>query len=103
VSTETPGGPPSEPGRVATAKTVTLYTFPVCGQCTVTKLWLDKADAEYTVVDLSTSPADAAAVAHLGYQRAPVVVVSTGDPEKDIHWSGFQPDFLQKYVGSVRA
>lgn len=84
-------------------KTVTLYSLPNCIQCNMTKRWLDRAGVEYATVMLNESPEDAAAVAALGYRRAPVVVVSNGDPETDLHWSGFDPDLLAKYCGAVAA
>lgn len=85
---------PSEP-------TITVYTLPICPQCNLTKRWLDRAGATYTAIDLSTSPDDAAAVTELGYKQAPVIVVSNGDPETDIHWTGFNPDFLARYTGAA--
>lgn len=84
-------------------KTITIYTLPNCFQCNLTKKWLDRAGAEYTTIDLSRSVDDAAAVAELGHKQAPIIVVSTGDPETDLHWSGFQPDHLNKYCGEVAA
>lgn len=84
-------------------RTITLYTTPNCFQCGLTKKWLDRAGAEYTTVDLSISPDDLAAMKMLNHFQAPVIVISNGDPETDIHWSGFQPDHLHKYVGSAAA
>lgn len=84
-------------------KQVTLYSLPRCVQCGATKRWLDKAGVEYATVMLNESPDDAAAVSALGYKQAPVVIVSNGDPETDIHWGGFNPDFLAKYAGEIAA
>lgn len=84
-------------------KQITVYTLPNCFQCNLTKKWLDRAGVEYTTVDLNASPDDAAAIAELGYKQAPIIVVSNGDPETDIHWSGFQPDHLARYVEGLAA
>ena len=81
---------------------VTLYTSPGCQPCRATKRWLDKNDVVYTVKDVTEDPADLAAVKELGYKAAPVVIVSTGDPETEIHWQGFHPDNLAKYTHSTK-
>jgi len=78
--------------------TVTIYTTPNCQQCNMTKRWLDKNNVPYSTVDLSESPDDLAAVRALGYASAPVVIVSNGDPETDLHWFGFRPDNLTRYT-----
>ncbi|MDQ0735145.1 glutaredoxin domain-containing protein [Arthrobacter agilis] len=75
---------------------LTIYTLPNCQQCNATKRWLEKRGLRYVAVDLAQGPADAAAVAALGYQQAPVVIVSTGDPETDLHWGDFRPDYLER-------
>jgi glutaredoxin-like protein NrdH len=49
-------------------------------------------------VDVTTSPADLAAIKALGYEGVPVVIVSNGDAETDLHWHGFIPDLLAKYA-----
>jgi glutaredoxin-like protein NrdH len=59
---------------------------------------LDKRDIPYTEVDITASPADLEAIQSLGFQEAPVVIVSTGDPETDIMWSGLHVDNLTKYT-----
>lgn len=84
-------------------RTITLYTTPRCVQCKPTKKWLDDRDIPYREVDLTTSPEDAEAIKALGFTQAPVVIVSTGDPETDLMWSGFRPDNLTKYTHSTKA
>lgn len=84
-------------------KTITVYTLPRCVQCTATKRWLDKRGIEYTTVDLTQSPDDYAAVKALGYNAAPVVIVSNGDPEMDLHWYGFNDVLLERYCVEVAA
>jgi glutaredoxin-like protein NrdH len=84
-------------------RTVTIYTQPRCQPCKATKRWLDKRDITYTEVDMTASPDDATALKALGFQEAPVVIVSTGDPETDLMWSGFDPNNLTKYTHSTKA
>ena len=84
-------------------RTITVYTQPYCQPCKATKRWLDKRDIPYTEVDISTSPDDAKAILALGFKEAPVIIVSTGDPETDIMWSSFHPDNLTKYTHSTKA
>jgi glutaredoxin-like protein NrdH len=47
---------------------------------------------------MDESPADLEAVKELGFLTAPVVIVSTGDPETELMWGGFIPDNLRKYT-----
>lgn len=84
-------------------RSITLYSLPNCVQCGATKKWLDRAGVEYATVMLNESPDDAAAIAELGYKQAPIVIVSNGDAETDIHWGGFNPDFLKKYCMEIAA
>lgn len=53
---------------------------------------------DYQTVDVSQSPDDLAAIKALGYVAAPVVIVSSGDAETDIHWQGLHVDNLRKYT-----
>jgi glutaredoxin-like protein NrdH len=84
-------------------KIITVYTQPSCQPCKAVKRWLDKRGVEYQTVDISTSPADLEAVKALGYQAAPVVIVSNGDAETDIHWQGLVIANLEKYTLSAVA
>jgi len=85
-------------------RTITVYTTPGCVQCTPTKRWLDKKHIPYREVDITLPEheADAKAIKELGFTQAPVVIVSTGDPETDLMWSGFIPDNLTKYAHTTR-
>jgi len=78
--------------------TLTVYTQPSCQPCKATKRWLDKRGIIYQEVDVTTSPDDAEAIRALGFKEAPVVIVSSGDPELDLMWSGFDPNNLTKYA-----
>lgn len=84
--------------RKNTLRTVTVYSQPHCQPCKATKRWLNKNEVPFNEVDITTSPDDAEAIRALGFKEAPVVIVSTGDPETDLMWSGFIPDNLRKYT-----
>lgn len=77
---------------------ITLYTSPGCQPCKATKRWLDKRGVEYKTIDVTENPDDLAAIKELGYKAAPVVIVSTGDPEVEIHWQGLVVANLEKYT-----
>ena len=83
-------------------RTITVYSKPRCVQCDATKRWLDKRAIPYTLIDITESPVDAEAIKALGFQQAPVVIVSTGDPETDLMWSGFEINNLNKYVHTTK-
>jgi glutaredoxin-like protein NrdH len=83
--------------------TITVYTKPNCQPCRATKRWLDKRGVDYSTVDVTTSPADLEAIKALGYEGVPVVIVSNGDPETELHWHGFHPDNLNKYTATKAA
>ena len=78
--------------------TLTVYSQPNCQPCKATKRWLDRRGIIYQEVDVTTSPKDAEAIRALGFKEAPVVIVSSGDPELDLMWSGFDPNNLTKYA-----
>lgn len=80
--------------------TITVYTKPNCQPCRATKRWLDKRGIDYQTVDVTTSPGDLEAIKALGYEGVPVVIVSNGDAETDLHWHGFHPDNLTKYTAT---
>jgi len=80
---------------------ITVYTKDECVQCDRTKKWLDKHDVSYKTINMDESPADLEAVKALGFLTAPVVIVSTGDPETELMWGGFIPDNLKKYTHST--
>lgn len=67
---------------------VTVYSKPACVQCVATKKALDKADIDYTVIDISQDDEARELVLGLGYKGVPVVVAG------DNHWNGFRPDRL---------
>lgn len=101
----TPRLPLDPPTRTTTTKdrslktrTITIYSQPNCQPCKATKRWLDKRNITFQDIDVTTSPKDAEAIRALGFKEAPVVIVSTGDPETDLMWSGFIPDNLTKYA-----
>lgn len=73
---------------------VTLYSKPGCVQCTATERQFDREGIDYTKVDVTTDPAALDHVKDLGYSSAPVVEVTSTDPEQRGHWSGFRPDHI---------
>lgn len=75
--------------------TTTVYTTPVCSQCTLTKNWLTRQGIPFTTVDISQSPEAEALVRGLGYTSAPVVVAGAES------WSGFRPDLLATLVDAA--
>ena len=81
-------------------KTITIYSKPNCQQCNATYRWLDKRGITYKVED-ARQPDHNEAIKALGYLQVPVIIVSTGDPETDLHWSGFRPDNLDRYCLEV--
>jgi glutaredoxin-like protein NrdH len=64
---------------------------------------LDKRGIPYSEVDITLpeNESDAEAVRALGFKEAPVVIVSTGDPETDLMWSGLVVANLIKYTHST--
>ena len=69
--------------------TITVYSKPACVQCTATYRALDRAELEYTVVDISQDSEARDYVMSLGHMQAPVVVAG-GE-----HWSGYRPDRIK--------
>lgn len=88
---------------MTTRAIITVYSRPSCQPCKAVKRWLDKRSVEYAEVDVTTSPDDLAAIKALGYTSAPVTIVSSGDPETDLHWFGFNTDFLERYCAEAAA
>ena len=79
-------------------RTITIYSRPDCQPCRATKRWWDRKGVAYQEVNVEASPADREAIKALGYDGVPVVVVSNGDPETDIHWQGLVLSSLEKYT-----
>lgn len=73
---------------------VTLYSKPGCVQCTATERQFDRDGIEFTKVDVTQDPAALEHVKDLGYSAAPVVEVTSAEPEQAGHWSGFRPDMI---------
>ena len=75
---------------------LTLYTTPNCGQCAMTKMWLDKKGVHYSTVDLAdpANMGDYEAIRALGYKAAPIVAIGT---DYEVHWYGFRPDLLAEH------
>ena len=84
-------------------RTITIYSRPDCQPCKAVKRWWDRKGVTYQEVDVEASPADRAAIKELGYDGVPVVVVSNGDPETDIHWQGLVLANLETYTLNQKA
>lgn len=86
-----------------TGISVTVYTTGgSCMQCRFTEKRFEDAGVPTTVVDI-TRPENAALrdylTEELGYSQAPVVIVD-GSPED--HWSGLQPENIDRIVARAR-
>lgn len=70
---------------------VTVYSKPVCGQCTATKRHLDSREIPYTDQQIDFDDQQLMdSFEELGHSSAPVVCATT--PDGDQHWSGYRPD-----------
>jgi glutaredoxin-like protein NrdH len=70
---------------------VTIYTLPVCVQCSQTKRVMDREGIDYDTVSLLDVPELAAEFKAAGFLQAPIVVGHDGR-----RWSGFLPDEIMK-------
>lgn len=77
--------------------TITVYTKPMCVQCTATYRALDKQGLPYTSVDVSEDMDALEYIKGLGYQQAPVVIAG------DDHWSGYRPDRIKAAAAAFEA
>jgi len=68
---------------------VKVYTNPNCIQCDRTKKFLDDAEIEYEVIDLSSDIESLTKLIDMGFKSAPIV-----ETDNDI-WSGFKYDKLK--------
>lgn len=87
---------------------ITVYTTTPCSQCRLTKKWLDDRDIDYTPIDANTDEATANAIRAIAEAdgvkpNMPLVQISNGDPETDLHWFGFIPANLNKYATQTKA
>lgn len=85
---------------MSTSKTVTVYTKPDCGQCDMTKKWLDKQGVDYNVESILDDD-NLAAAKSLGLTSAPVVMVGADGHDPEAYWAGFRPDLLGKHLGAA--
>lgn len=76
---------------------ITVYTKPACVQCTATERRL--GSTPYAIEE-AQSPEAAALIADLGHMRAPVIVIRK-DGEVVEHWSGFNPDAIDRWSRAV--
>lgn len=73
---------------------ITLYGKPgnQCPGCVAVKNWLERADAKYSFVDVTSDREALAFVRGLGYSGVPVVVRGAE------HFQGANPDKVQEFV-----
>ena len=73
---------------------ITLYGKPgyQCPGCVAVKHWLEKGEAEYTFVDVTSDREALAFVRELGYSGVPVVVRGAE------HFQGANPDKVHEFV-----
>lgn len=81
---------------------VTIYTTgPGCFQCKLTRERFDAAGVDYDEINIrEVEAAREYVVEDLGYMQAPVVVVEDGTGED--HWSGFNPDQINRIATALR-
>lgn len=75
---------------------VTVYTKPVCPQCTATKAQLDKLGLAYTVEEITDEVREAALA--LDITSVPIVCASVDGVEVE-PWGGFRPDRIKALAG----
>lgn len=77
--------------------TVELYSKPSCVQCVQSKKTLEKLGVNYIESNVVSDEAAYEFVTKtLGYSAAPVLVVKDNDGNVIEHWSGFEPEKLNK-------
>lgn len=78
--------------------TIELLSKPACVQCNATVRALDKKGVEYTKTDMSQEVEALDLARSLGHQQAPVILIKDEDGTIVRHWSGFDPENIEKYV-----
>ena len=68
---------------------IIVYSKPACPRCDATTRLLDRLEADYQVIDVTTDANAFALVTSLGYKEAPVVITDQG------HWAGFRVDRIR--------
>jgi len=76
---------------------VTVYSKSDCVQCTATKRWLESRGVTYQEVNIEDDVKHLEAAKSYGYLAAPVVVIDT--PAGEEHWSGYNPNELDRTLG----
>ena len=77
-----------------TDRTVTVYSKKPCVQCTATLRKLSELGVEHDILDATLSE-HLGLIKGLGYTQAPVVTVEDASGLVD-HWSGYQPELLER-------
>ena len=74
---------------------VKVYSKPRCVQCNAVKMWLDKNDVAYDVVDVAADEAARDELANAGFQGVPVTAIDGMEP-----FYGFDIEKLQEAEAS---
>ncbi|MEZ3155931.1 glutaredoxin domain-containing protein [Microbacterium sp. BWR-S6Y] len=75
---------------------IITYSKPSCVQCSATERYLGRTP--HSVIDLTEDAEAFATVRALGYLSAPVVIVRDDAGQVLAHWSGFNPDALDRWM-----
>lgn len=71
---------------------IKIFSAPHCNACDSTKLFLRKAEVDYTEVDVTADDSALDQCKQMGFSELPVVVAG------EQVWSGFRYDMLRKLV-----
>lgn len=87
---------------------ITVFSKKPCVQCNATFRALDKKNADYDVVSVTEDAEALEFIQKLGFQQAPVVMISedtlTYDKEVILDsWTGFVPDKIDEYAALTEA
>lgn len=75
--------------------TITVFSKPACGQCTMTKRVLDGKGFSYVEAQIYEQPEDwLNEIAAEGLKAAPIVQIDHENGGQ-IRWAGFRPDLLE--------
>jgi glutaredoxin-like protein NrdH len=81
----------------------TVYSLPVCVQCSSTYKAFDRKKVPFTTVDVSVDTEAHEFTKELGYMQAPVVVIRNAEGDVQDHWSGFNPEKINEFAQAVKA
>lgn len=80
-----------------TTSTITVYTRPSCGPCIATKRSLEKIGRPF---EEEVAADFLEALRELGYQQAPVTIVTDAGGAIVDHWGGFRPEKIEEWAAA---